>query len=401
MRLTSDVLLISGANRRQRKKLLRLIADARANVPMYRHLYADLELDDPDLALPEILSRLPVISKDDLMSATLDERRNRRCARAALLEESTTGSSGQPFTLYVDNRYTRVRNLRFLRGLLSAGFRPWHRVMLLTDRHTGSTRVGHNRYYVSVEQSTTAILDAYRRIRPHVLYGFLTPLRLLAECLTDTGEDPRRPRLVISTAEMLDPHTRQLLRDAFGCPVSDFYGLTEMGLVAWQRPDIEGYIMSPNSVLTELIPNTGSKDRYKIIMTNLDLHASPIIRFDSGDLARVRNIDSKPVIVAFEGRCIDTIIRRAGEEISPYRITDAFRDLPGLRRFKITQHEITRFLVELEVDDQQQERIARDTRAILEKLLGADLQLDIQFRSKLVSEGSRKFRPVESLVARR
>ncbi len=368
---------------------------------MYRHLYADLELADPDLTLLEILSRLPVISKEDLMSAPLDERRNHRYSHAALLEESTTGSSGQPFTLYVDQRYTRARNLRFLRGLLSSGFRPWHRLMLLTDRHAGSTRVGRNRYYVSVEQSTTSIVDAYRRIRPHVLYGFLTPLRLLAECLTGIEEGAHRPRVVISTAEMLDPHTRQLIEDTFGCPVSDFYGLTEMGLVAWRHPGVERYIMSPNSVLTELIPDASGKGRYKMVMTNLDLLASPIVRFDSGDLASVRNIDNKPVVVAIEGRCIDTIIRRDGKEISPYRITDAFRDISGLRRFKITQHEITHFLVELEVGDQLREQVTRETRAILEELLGADLQLDIQFRSKLISEGSRKFRPVESLVARR
>jgi phenylacetate-CoA ligase len=367
---------------------------------MYERLYSDVDLGNKKLTLPQMLTLLPIISKADLLSTPLEDRLNRRYAHSKIFEESTTGSTGQPFSLFVEESYKTRRNVRFLRGLISAGYRPWQRLMLLTDRYSEPKRVGVNRYYEPVEQSTSAILDAYRRIRPHVLYGFLTPLRLLAERLVANPQDSHQPHLVISTAEMLDRRTRRILENAFGRAASDFYGLTEMGLVARQQPDAKRYIMSPNSVLTELIPAPGGQNRYRMIMTNLDLRASPIIRFDSGDLAGVRWVKRKPHIVAIEGRRIDTIVNRNGEEISPYRITDALRDVAGLRRFKVTQRDVSDILVELEVEDDQRDQAAQNTHRIFDELLGKGLDFDIQFRSKLVPDGTRKFRPVESLVGR-
>lgn len=395
----NEPLLASAPHRRQERKFLHLLDDAVSNVPMYSRLYADVDFPIRRAALPQMLARLPIISKTDLLSTPLEDRLNRRFDPGALFEESTTGSTGQPFSLCVEKSYKTRRNLRFLRSLLAVGYRPWHRLMLLTDRYDESRRIV-NRYYEPVAQSTSAILEAYRRIQPQVLYGCLTPLRLLAERLAAGSPGTHKPRLVISTAEFLDRHTKEFLEGTFGCPASDFYGLTEMGLVAWQQPRAGRYIMSANSVLTELVPDSGGEDRYRMIMTNLDLHASPMIRFDSGDLATVHWVEGKPQIVAFEGRHIDTIIGRDGSEISPYKITLALQHVTGLRRFKVTQRSVTDILVELEVDDSQQSHAEQRTRAIFEELLGSGLNIDLQFRRDLVPDGARKFRSVESHVSR-
>lgn len=384
-------------NKRQARKLRRLVTDAKSNVPIYERLYADIDRPGRGHTAAEILSELPILSKSDLLAAPLEERIDRRLSRDDLVCESTTGSTGQPFTLCIDKSYIRQRNLRFLRGLLSAGYRPWQRLMLLTDRHADSTRSRLNRHYVSIEQPSSSILSAYQEIRPQVLYGLLTPLRLLAKSLP--LESPR-PNLVISTAEMLDPGSRREIETAFDCPVYDFYGMTEMGLVAWQRPGAERYIMSSDSVLTELVPDSGSQDRYRMIMTNLDLHASPMIRFDSGDLATVEWIDGEPQITAFEGRSIDIIVGPDGSDISPYKITLALQNISGLNRFKITQRSLAEIQLEVEAEVDQQPQIAQSARTIFEELLGTGVNIDIRFRRNLMPEGSRKFRPVESHVRR-
>lgn len=400
MMLAGESILASNPNGLQKRKLFGLLNDAASNVPMYSQLYSNTDLDDRSLSLPEMLNRLPVLSKTDLLATTLEDRLNRRFARDALIEESTTGSTGQPFSLRIEKSYKYRRNLRFLKGFLAVGFRPWQRLMLLSDRYIEPKRVGTNFFYEPVEQSTSAILEAYQRIKPQVLYGFLTPLRLLADCLTEESRGAHQPRLVISTAEMLDPHAKGYLELVFGCPVADFYGLTEMGLVAWQKPGFERYTMARNSVLTEFVPDSSVHDRYRILVTNLDLHASPIIRFDTGDLAKICWIEDKPRLAAVEGRRLDAIVSQDGEEISPYRITDALRDIAGLRRFKITQRDLTDILIGLEVDDSERNRIEVYTRATLGELLGDGLHIEVEFHSQLVPDASRKFKPVESLVGR-
>ena len=131
-------------------------------------------------------------------------------------------------------------------------------------------------------------------------------------------------------------------------------------------------------------------------MTNLDLRASPVIRFDSGDLAYARPVDGALEITAFEGRAIDAIACRDGSELSPYRITDALRDVPGVSRFKVTQRDLTRFDVDLEAAPSARSQAADQVRAILGALLGPGLELTFRFSDRLIPDGTRKFRPVES-----
>jgi len=383
----------------QRARLRRLLVDAWRNVPMYRSLYEASGLTEQELSAPDVLARLPILTKAGLLATPLDNRVNRRFDVSRLTRESTTGSTGQPFSLYVDTRYRVLRNLRFFYGLLSAGYRPWHRMLMLTDRHAGLSR-RQNRYYQSVERPTSEVLDAYMQIRPHLLYGFTTPLRLLAESIRESRRNAPRPRLVVSTAEMLDSATRDALAETYRCPIIDFYGLTEMGLVAWQRPGVDGYVLSASGVLTELVPDNSCPGRYRLLMTNLDLRASPIIRFDSGDLAHAETINGKPRVSAFEGRVIDTIVARNGQELSPYVITDALRDVPGLQRFRICQHTVARFDIDLEVVSALRHEAVEQIQATFERLLGAGLDLRFGFSDNLVPEGTRKFRPVESRVLR-
>lgn len=135
-------------------------------------------------------------------------------------------------------------------------------------------------------------------------------------------------------------------------------------------------------------------------MTNLDLHASPMIRYDTGDLAFVQETVDGPAIRCFEGRVIDTVVARDGSELSPYRITDALRDIPGLRRFKVTQQTIDEFDVAVEIDEAAAS-VRQRVESVFERLLGTGLQLKVLAVDQLICDGAQKFRPVESRVARR
>src|SRR5690606_16606129 len=130
------------------------------------------------------------------------------------------------------------------------------------------------------------------------------------------------------------------------------------------------YVMASDAILTELIPDNLCEGRYRMLMTNLDLRASPIIRFDSGDLASVKVVDGIPLITAFEGRLIDTIVCRDGTQLSPYRITDALRDVAGVKQFKVTQHQLDSLTVDLQADGDARDHAEKEIREIFRNLLG-------------------------------
>jgi phenylacetate-CoA ligase len=382
----------------QLRELRHLVLDAWLNVPMYRSLFDAAGISARELENLSDLTRLPVTTKSLLLATPIEQRTSRLFDSSRLIRESTTGSTGQPFSLYIDRRYLRLRNLRFLRGLIAAGYRPWHRLMLLTDRHQDSSR-RFNWHYQSVERPIAELVESYRKVRPDVLYGFATPLRLLADCLRKTHAKTSGPLLVISTAEMLDAESRQRLQAVFRCPVVDFYGMTEMGLVAWQRPGANEYIMSSRTLI-ELVGDATCRGRYRMVMTNLDLRASPIIRFDTGDLVHVDDSGGRPRITAFEGRQIDSILCEDGTEVSPYAVTDALRNIPGVQRFKITQHELNVLDVELEVGSSLRDEAMSRISLILKTLLGNGIELSFAIRDDLSPPGTLKFRPVESRVSR-
>ena len=383
-------------NKTRVSRLRQLVTGATTNVPFYRERYAQIEFSTDAESL---LAQLPIIAKTDLLEQPLKARLDSNYDASRLTQESTTGSTGQPFTLYVDDAYKRRRNVRFLRALLAAGYRPWHRVMLLTDRFPDSIHRVGRRYYVSAEQPTSAIADLFEQIRPHVLYGLTTPLRLLAD--TDSvNARSSQPQSVISSGEVLDTPLADWFRRQFGAAVYDFYGMTETGLVAWRNCDAEVYSVFDRSVLVELIRHASIDGLYHVVITNLDLQCMPIIRLDSGDLASARFVDGRLRITAFDGRRIDTLIRIDGSEISPYTMTDALRDVVGLRRFRVVQHSTELCRIDAVVDPEEQPRATERMRSIVRSILGAGVQTDVRFRNRLIEDGSRKFRPVESRVRR-
>ena len=215
-------------------------------------------------------------------------------------------------------------------------------------------------------------------------------MRLLAEQLQSAGGPQPPLKCVITTAEVLDTGTRSLLQKVFSAPVSDFYGLTEMGLVAWQASGASHYIVGRNSILTELIPLDERSGRCRLLMTNLDLFAAPLIRYETGDIAIIENGE----ITAFEGRELDVLTNSDGERVSPYRVTTGMQKLDGLRRFKLVETAAATYLLQIEADPACRESISRNASAILEELLGKDIELDIQFTDRLVPEGTRKFRTI-------
>jgi len=378
----------------QIKKLGRLIKDAGTNVPFYRRRFRESGIDPDQIDIASDFSRIEPLTKSDLLSASPSDLINRRFSSDKLAREVTTGSTGEPFTQLMEPAYVAKRNVRFLRGLMQAGYRPWHRIMLVTETARPGPRYLGRWCYASIGARSADNAKAFLSYRPRVLYGCTTPLRLLAEQLQSANDALPRLRCVISTAEVLDAATRELLETVFRAPVRDFYGLTEMGLVAWQAGRADHYIGEQNSVLIELIPLDNHSGRCRLLMTNLDLFAAPLIRYETGDIA----ITSNGRITGFEGRELDVLTSSDGERISPYSITTRIQKLDGLRRFKLIETAVGAFTLRIEADSDWHASISHDASSLLEELIGNDIRLDIQFTDQLIPEGTRKFRTIESRV---
>lgn len=364
------------------RKLRAVVHEAAEHVPLYRERFRAAGLTAAGIRSLDDLDTLPLVRRADLVAVTPDERLSERAARAALRTETSSGSTGQPLTVHLDRTARRSRSLRFLRALRAVGYRPGQRVLLVTDRSAPVWRRRLGWLSCPIDATPEQLVRAFVETRPHIVYGFATPLRLLAEQLlaqraADRPHAPA-PHAVLTTAEMLDPTTRRRLAEAFGCPIYDFYGLSEVGLVAAQTSHGAGYRIADEDLLVELIPSDIAPGLAHVIVTDLDALAMPIIRYDTGDLAV---LDGAGEIVRIEGRSVDCLRLRDGRYISPYAITCALERVHGLRRYSVVQTDYDTVRVHADVGDAAPEAVGAGVDAALRAVLGPDVRVHFELVS--------------------
>ncbi len=291
------------------------------------------------LELPRDFASLPVVRKSDLLAAGVQARLDDRRRRAGLVCDATSGSSGQPFEVLIDRSAMRRRRLRFLRALVGAGYRPGERLMLVASRHATSFAarlLGWS--YASLKQGEDVLAAQYVRTRPAVLYGPLSSLLALADRLTSGHRGHPRPRLVVTTAEELTAAQRRTLDRAFGARIADFYGMTELGLVAWREGPEGPYRLAANNLLLEYLPCAADDALERLVVTDLSGGAMPLVRYETGDLVRRdRSLPGAP-IARIAGREIDCLRLPGGRRVSPYRITTSLEVLEGVDQYEVVQN---------------------------------------------------------------
>lgn len=386
----------------QEKKLKRLIHYAYRHVPYYKALFDSTGLKPSAINSLDDLKKIPVTRKADLQVVTDRYRTSDRFKVKQLVSEHSSGSTGQPFTTYFDKRFVDIRNNMFLRALRNLGYVPGKKLMLITagkDRSKPWLRW----YYRSIENSPQLLVEQLNSIRPAILYGCTTPLRMMARYINENKGNYYQPDIVISTAETLDKDSRNLLQQTFSADVYDLYGLTEMGLVAWQCPTGDGYHLSEDTTIIEF-EHDSDYNASRLIMTNLELTAMPLIRYQTGDIAGIMNEETCSCgralrrINQIEGRMIDCIRLEDDSLVSPYRITLGLENIAGLGRYQFIQEDIGQYTIRLEKTSHVESDILFNIKKAMTPVLGAHARYSLLVEDIIAPPPGKKFRVVENKI---
>ena len=416
-------------------KLRRLVRHAGTTVPLYRDLWRRAGVDLDEIRTVEDLVRLPTVTREQLQAAG-DGARSEVYRSGDLLCERTSGSSGRPLTLWMEPAHRDLRRSLFLRALAAAGYRPGRRLVLVREPGR-ELPAGLDWRQLAHDRPPEDLAEEILRLRPAIVYGWVSVLRLVAEALVDlpphgsgprgagsfaepsapSGRGPRalsstsgdgRPALrasVLTTAEALDAAGRALLERAFGGRVHEVYGSTELGMVGWQCGRGDGFHLAEDVALLEafdrrLDPAAGPRP---LIATNLELRAMPLVRYETGDVigpvvAQACRCGSPRVrVTGFEGRLVDCLRLPSGRLVSPYRLTLALEGLAGLARYRILQSAPARIEVTYQsAAGADCEGIEAAVRSRLRTALGEPVEITVERRGDLRSEVGSKFRVVES-----
>jgi phenylacetate-CoA ligase len=388
--------------RLQWQRLQVTLRHAFANSQFYRRRFRELGITPEDIRSADDFAKIPVITREDLRQA--EDLVARGFARARLKASLTSGSTGRRTTSFFDtDAWLMGRHLLKLRARLACGVRPWDRIALLQEAQSPPSSpgpLGRVRSF-SIHRPIADLLPELRAFAPAVLYGFAGHLLHLGRAAAGS----LRPRLVFTSGEMLDEHTRSSIEAAFGAAVLDVYGCTEVKEIAWECPRREGYHVNADWLLLEVQPTGAGDDgrRGTLLVTCLYNRAMPLLRYQVGDTGEMIERACScgrglPLARPTLGRSVDYITLEDGAIVPPYDLTMAIRSIAGMRQFQIVQRTISWLEVLVvprpEFGDASGREIQEHLRPVLHGLTA-----EVRVVDDIAPEPSGKYRIVRSEVS--
>jgi phenylacetate-CoA ligase len=262
------------------------------------------------------------------------------------------------------------------------------------------------RAYVPVFDSVDSQIDQLRRLQPDFLLGYPSALGPLAEAVKARDERHIRPRVVCTSAEVLNRDTRQVIESAFGVPVLDLYSTVEFGNVAWQCRDCGAMHINADSFIVEVVREDGTNaapgEIGTLVCTDFDSHAMPFIRYAVGDLGMLTGESGKcncafPTMGPIEGRLVDRVKRPDGGIISPYQFTCSLERVQGVAQYQVSQETLDKVTVRLVPGRGFVEPAATDEMLDrCREILGNGIDVTVEVVDEIPREPSGKFRVIKS-----
>lgn len=191
-------------------------------------------------------------------------------------------------------------------------------------------------------------VEAMRRFAPQVLWVYPSALeaflRLGSGLLAARGLAGLK--LVLSSSEVLDAAVSADVSSMLGVPVLDYYGQSERVCASWSIRPGEHYFL-PAYGRVELLHayDDGASSLYEIVGSSYWNAAQPLVRFRTGDLARLRGgmgADELEAVTlgllpfeGIEGRRSEYILSPDGGRL--IGMNHIPRDVPGIAQMQIVQ----------------------------------------------------------------
>lgn len=179
------------------------------------------------------------------------------------------------------------------------------------------------------------------------LHGYPSSCSLIASLIIEKGLEPIKSVKWITTgAENLLEHHIQMMKKAFpNAMIRNHYGLSE-GVANFSQDKQGRWHIDYDFSYPEFIPvDKNEPSICHIVGTNFNNKAFPLVRYDTGDLAKIRWNDGNPEIIEIYGRQEDYIELPNGVKLG--RLDHIFKDCVNIKEAQI--HQIRLDLIELKV----------------------------------------------------
>lgn len=349
----------------RQERLTRVLTRAATQVPYYRDHWAERRRRG-DRCSWETLAHWPLLEKDAVRRDPLAFIAS-DCDPGKMFVDHTSGTSGKPIRVWLT-----ANTVREWYALFEARCRRWNGVtrhdrwaILGGQLVTPAARQrppfwvwnkGLNQLYFSAYHLAPHLIPHYLRAlvryRIQYLLGYPSALCALARVALLQQWDEVKMRVVITNAEPLYPHQRELISKAFRCPVRDTYGMAEIAAAGseCEHGRLHPWPEAGEIELLDAVTDAEGVQRGELVCTSLLNEDMPLIRYRVGDRVAWKPGwetcacgRSLPGITAIEGRLDDELYTRDGRAVG--RLDPVFKsDLP-IREAQIVQESLDQIRV--------------------------------------------------------
>lgn len=403
----------------QLARLRRLLQCAGKEVPYYRRLFKELDIEPEDVASLQDLSRIPFLTKKVIRENFQDLRADRA---KDLTRFTTGGSSGEPLIFYIGKervshdvaakwRATRWWGVDIGDPEVVVWGSPIElgaqdRLRALRDRVLRT-------HLIAAFEMSPDNLDRFireiRRIRPKMLFGYPSALAHIARHAERSGQlvNDLGVRVAFVTSERLYEDQRADIGRIFGCQVANGYGGRDAGFIAHECAE-GGMHITAEDVVVEVI---GGDDKPlppgqagEVVITHLATRDYPFIRYRTGDVAVLSQNTCScgrglPLLAEVQGRTTDFVVAHDGTVMHGLALIYVIREVEGVEQFKIVQENRVHTRILLVTNDRFTPESHQRVKKGMEDRLGAGVRVEIQEVNEIPREASGKYRYVVSKVA--
>ncbi|WP_447979723.1 phenylacetate--CoA ligase family protein [Candidatus Nitrospira bockiana] len=399
----------------QQERFAQLIHHVAKDVPYYQRVFKEQGILASDIQRPEDLRYIPVLTKQ-----TIVEHGQELVAGSAqgkpLELRQTGGSTGPSMKIYYDRAALDLTAAVNIRNLSWTGKHLGDREVHITNANPNTPQFRDkvreavkchflNRVNIFVLNLGEAGLDhlwkALRRARPVLVQAYPTILASLAEHVQRHGGlSAPLFRVAEVTGETLFEWQRTSIEKELGCKVFNRYGLAEFGIIAHECEAHSGLHVNADTVILECLDGNRPVKPGEIgelVITGLTNYAMPLIRYRTGDCARVLDKSCVcgrgfPLVSDIQGRVHDRIQTPRGGHLYGHFFQDLMLAIGGVRRFQIIQMKLDQLVVKIVPGD----GFADDTRKridqCLREALGDGINVDLQVVSEIDTTKTGKYR---------